>query len=92
MLYVLGRDVAGEVPVRPVWSQGNAGVRRFDGFDPLTATYFEGNTTPWTEITWEKLTLKLTQASTDRWLVQNNLVNQIMRFRTEIVRRRTAQA
>jgi hypothetical protein len=66
---VLGRDAAQEKVVPTRWSDGRYGIRRYDGFDARTGTYFEGNTTPWGDISWEKFNDKITQIAKDKDLV-----------------------
>ena len=65
------------------WAEGSYGIRRFDGVDRVTRRYFEGNTTPWEEITWDKFNLKMAQAQTDGWLLANRHVPRIIWFGTE---------
>ena len=60
------------------------GTRRFDDYNRLTRTGFEGNTTPWSEMTQEQLSRKLGQVAADMVLLKTNAkVQRIIWFGTE---------
>ncbi len=65
--------------------QGGLGNRRYDDFDPKTGTGYEGNTTPWNEVTHEKLQDKLAQVGSDIILLKdpNSGVKKVIWFGTE---------
>jgi hypothetical protein len=68
------------------WSKNKGlGSRKFDDFDDLTKTGFEGNTTPWSQMTQEQLSRKLDQVGSDFALLQqrNGPVKRIIWFGTE---------
>jgi len=68
------------------WSDGlGYGSRKFDDFDPITKTAFEGNTTPWNDITLEQLSRKLDQAAADFAILKDypDVVKRIVWFGTE---------
>lgn len=67
------------------WSQGKGlGSRKFDDFDKDTGTAFEGNTTPWSQMTQEQLSRKLDQVGSDFALLKKNKdVKRIVWFGTE---------
>jgi hypothetical protein len=55
------------------WSQGKGlGCRKFDDFDFITGTGFEGNTTPWNRMTEEQLSRKLDQVAADLALLKTH--------------------
>jgi hypothetical protein len=70
---------------RTPWSADRGlGTRRFDGFDRATGTYFEANTQPWSQMSQDKLSQKLSQAASDLTLMQTNRsVKQVVWFGTE---------
>ena len=58
--------------------------RRFDDFDDLTGTGYEGNTTPWSQMTQEQLARKLDQVGSDIALLKTDpRVKRIVWFGTE---------
>jgi hypothetical protein len=61
------------------------GSRRYDDFDPKTGTAYDGNTTPWNEVTPEKLQHKLEQVGSDILLLKdpNSGVKKVIWFGTE---------
>jgi hypothetical protein len=61
------------------------GSRRYDDFDKLTNTGYEGNTTPWNEMTLEKLQDKLHQVGSDIMLLKDprSGVKKVIWFGTE---------
>jgi hypothetical protein len=60
------------------------GTRRFDGFDRATGTFFEANTTPWSQMSQKQLSRKLAQVSSDFALMRTNPeVKRIVWFGTE---------
>jgi hypothetical protein len=61
------------------------GSRRYDDFDDVTGTAFEGNTTPWNQMTPEKLQEKLHQVGSDVMLLNypKSGVNKVIWFGTE---------
>jgi len=63
----------------------NLGSRRYDDFDPATGTAFEGNTTPWSQMTREQLQRKLEQVASDLLLLRdrNSGVRRVVWFGTE---------
>jgi RHS repeat-associated protein len=67
------------------WSASRGlGTRRFDDFDPRTGTAFEGNTTPWSQMTQQQLSRKLDQAASDYTLIRTDRnVNRVVWFGTE---------
>jgi hypothetical protein len=68
------------------WSKNKGlGCRKFDDFDDLTKTGFEGNTTPWGQMTLDQLSRKLDQVGSDFALLQqrNGPVKRIIWFGTE---------
>jgi hypothetical protein len=79
------RPGATERVFRPPWAASKGlGTRKFDDYSPLTRTGFEGNTTPWSEMTQDQLTRKLQQAGSDWGLLQlNPRVERIIWFGTE---------
>ena len=63
---VLGSEIPKEVPFNTDgMASTGLGSRRYDAFDAVTGSAFEGNTTPWSTITMEKLQFKLAQAGAD---------------------------
>jgi intein/homing endonuclease len=82
---VLGKN-AKEKTVPTPWSTGKngEGSRRYDGFDPKTGTAFEGNTTPWSQMTDEQLSRKLKQAGDDFAILKtSDEVKKVIWFATE---------
>ena len=79
------RPGAIETPFETPWSEGmGLGSRRFDDFDWSTGTGFEGNTTPWEEMTAEQLSRKLGQVGSDFALLKTDSgVNRVIWFGTE---------
>jgi hypothetical protein len=68
----------------PWSSDSGLGNRRYDNFDDTTGTAFEGNTTPWSDMTQEQLSRKLDQVGSDiAILAEDNEVNQVIWFGTE---------
>jgi hypothetical protein len=67
------------------WSQKKGlGSRKFDDFDDVTGTGFEGNTTPWSQIPPDELYRKLDQVASDFALLNTNeTVKRIIWFGTE---------
>jgi hypothetical protein len=66
------------------WSTNKGlGSRKFDDFDEITMTGFEGNTTPWSSMTQEQLSRKLDQVGSDFALLRNGDVKRIIWFGTE---------
>jgi hypothetical protein len=61
------------------------GSRRYDDFDHVTRTAFEGNTTPWSQMTAEKLQAKLHQVGSDILLLNDpkRAVRRVIWFGTE---------
>lgn len=61
------------------------GSRRFDHFDATTRTGFEGNTTPWSQMTQDQLQRKLEQVASDLMLIRDprSGVNRVIWFGTE---------
>jgi RHS repeat-associated protein len=65
-------------------SEGRLGSRKFDDFDYATGTAFEGNTTPWEQLTDRKLQDKLDQVGADIALLRENReVKRVIWFGTE---------
>jgi RHS repeat-associated protein len=67
------------------WSKNKGlGCRKFDDFDDLTGTGFEGNTTPWSRMTHDQLSRKLEQVGSDFALLKTDpRVKRIVWFGTE---------
>lgn len=67
------------------WSIGKGvGSRKFDDFDKATLTAFEGNTTPWSQMTQEQLSRKLDQVGSDFALLKTDKkIKRIIWFGTE---------
>ena len=68
------------------WSKNKGlGSRKYDDFDDVTKTGFEGNTTPWSRMTQEQLSRKLDQVGADFALLQQKSgpVRRIVWFGTE---------
>jgi RHS repeat-associated protein len=84
--YIQGvRPGAKEKVFETPWSQGKGlGSRRFDDFDFKTGTAYEGNTTPWSQMTQEQLQRKLDQIGSDFALLKTDpTVKKIVWFGTE---------
>jgi hypothetical protein len=79
------RPGAREVVFETPWSASRGlGTRRFDDFDIRTLTGFEGNTTPWSQMTQAQLSRKLDQVAGDMVLLETNPgVQRIVWFGTE---------
>ena len=79
------RPGAREMVFETPWSSGKGfGSRRFDDFDLRTGTAFEGNTTPWSQMTHEQLSRKLDQVASDFALLKTNpRIKRIIWFGTE---------
>jgi RHS repeat-associated protein len=82
--WVRGRG-ATQVTFDTPWSSSRGlGTRRFDDFDPRTGTAYEGNTTPWSQMTQEKLSKKLEQVGSDFTLMKvDPRVRKVIWFGTE---------
>lgn len=66
------------------WSNKGEGTRKFDDYDSNTKTAFEGNTTPWSEITHDQLSRKLAQVGSDYALLKTNPnIKRVIWFGTE---------
>ena len=82
--WVLGSNAKQRTFKTPWSADRGLGTRRFDGFDRATGTYFEANTTPWSQMTQEQLSRKLNQVGSDWTLMQTNRsVNRVVWFGTE---------
>ena len=79
------RPGAKEKVFKTPWSRGKGfGSRKFDDFDRLTGTGFEGNTTPWSKMTQEQLSRKLDQVAADYALLKTDPnIKRIVWFGTE---------
>jgi len=82
---VLGRGTAQTRRIPTYWSQGNAGMRIYDGFSTINGTAFEGNTTPWNEMTWGKFNQKMTQIAADKAILNtpDSPVKRVIWFGTQ---------
>jgi hypothetical protein len=86
---VLG--VGDETIFKTEWSTGTRGYgdRKLDHYDPTTQIGYEGNTTPWSEMTQEQLTRKLKQIADDYALLnsprdpRNPALKEIIWFGTD---------
>jgi len=67
------RPGASERVFKTPWTADRGlGTRRFDDYNKLTRTGFEGNTTPWSQMTQEQLSRKLDQVGSDLALLKTN--------------------
>jgi hypothetical protein len=79
------RPGARELTFETPWSASRGlGTRKFDDYDVRTLTGFEGNTTPWSEMTQQQLSRKLEQVGSDWALLRTDpTVQRIVWFGTD---------
>lgn len=72
---VLGRAVPRTFNPDPDGGRSPLGTRRADHFDAQTNTIYEINTSPWAQVSDEKIRLKIEQVSKDFELIQRGQVS-----------------